>query len=161
MHQLAKSEDGDFKPSAFAESFLEKLSSEEVAECPICFGEIENAMLIPECMHQLYVHRVDLRDLLGLTCFSCKECILGHIGICEERGQVPTCPSCATGQLQASKLIEVMRAKAGASSSSQSPKQSVVLRRNDFQSSTKIDALLQNLRECSSLWSLNCKSRCV
>ncbi|KAJ2918384.1 hypothetical protein MD484_g2007, partial [Candolleomyces efflorescens] len=131
LQQLAGNVNESNKSSTFAESFLSNLAKDEVSECPICFGEIENPMLIPECMHQF-----------------CKDCIIAHIGISEERGQVPSCPNCATGHLQAKNLVEIIRTKREENepSSSQPVEPAIVLRRNDFQSSTKLDALLQNLR---------------
>jgi DNA repair protein RAD5 len=101
----------------------------------------------------------------GSSLFSCKDCIVAHIGISEEKGQVPACPTCATGHLQvslrlflsdfstepllqASKLVEVVRTKSEEGATSSQPvKQEITLRRNDFQSSTKLDALLHNLRK--------------
>ena len=48
-------EDGDAsEPSRFAEQFIEGLTGDDNADCPICFNEIETPMLIPKCMHQLY-----------------------------------------------------------------------------------------------------------
>lgn len=40
---------------AFAEDFMASLNGEGLTECPICFSEMENPMVIPQCMHQLYV----------------------------------------------------------------------------------------------------------
>ncbi|RXW22669.1 hypothetical protein EST38_g3186 [Candolleomyces aberdarensis] len=131
LQRLADNGDEADKPNAFAENFLSNLTKDEVTECPICFSEIESPMLIPECMHQF-----------------CKDCIVAHIGISEEKGQVPSCPSCATGHLQAKNLVEIIRTKGEENEepSSQPAEPTIVLRRNDFQSSTKLDALLQNLR---------------
>jgi len=39
--------------NAFAEDFIANLKGEDNTECPICFSEIENPMVIPKCMHQL------------------------------------------------------------------------------------------------------------
>ncbi|KAG2022727.1 DNA repair protein RAD5 [Coprinopsis cinerea AmutBmut pab1-1] len=128
----AGSSSGSASPNtAFAEQVLANLSKEEVTECPICFGEVEYPMFVPDCMHQF-----------------CKECITSHIGICEEKGQSPTCPSCGQGPLKSSDLVEIVRNKKDGNQppNSQDPEPEIVLRRNDFQSSTKLDALVQNLR---------------
>lgn len=55
LQQFTKEEDKDEKPNVFAEKFLENLTKDDVEECPICFSEMENPVVIPECMHQLYV----------------------------------------------------------------------------------------------------------
>ncbi|KAJ2927693.1 hypothetical protein H1R20_g9395, partial [Candolleomyces eurysporus] len=117
LQRLADNGDEADKPNAFAENFLSNLAKDEVTECPICFSEVESPMLIPECMHQF-----------------CKDCIVAHIGISEEKGQ-------------AENLVEIIRTKEeNEEPSSQPVEPAIVLRRNDFQSSTKLDALLQNLR---------------
>lgn len=90
----------------------------------------------------------------------CKDCIVSHIATSEEQGKEPRCPSCFRGPikvcccltildrpfhlaLQESDLIEVFRPP----KSSQDPQPSVILRKNDFRSSTKLEALVQNLRK--------------
>jgi DNA repair protein RAD5 len=56
--------------------------------------------------------------------------------------------------LQASQLLEVVRkSKNGeALPSSQSSQPEVTLRRNDFHSSTKLEALVKNLRMCTHIF---------
>ncbi|KAF9532114.1 SNF2 family N-terminal domain-containing protein [Crepidotus variabilis] len=116
--------------STFADEFVANLKGNELGECPICFGEMENPMIIPDCMHQF-----------------CKDCIVSHIGICEERSQQPNCPSCNIGPLEANKLVEIVQKDVDAPASSQASDATVSFRRNDFQSSTKLEALIQNLRK--------------
>lgn len=41
--------------NTFAEEFLANLNDNDNADCPICFNEMEVPMVIPKCMHQLYV----------------------------------------------------------------------------------------------------------
>ena len=102
---------------------------------------------------------------------SCKDCIVSHVGICEQKGQPASCPTCSRGpikvctvfiylnnygifkssQLQSKELIEVIRNK---TTSSQPLESTVVLRRNDFQSSTKLDALIRHLRKDNLILSL-------
>lgn len=51
--QEGQSADGG--PSKFADNFIASLKHEDNADCPICFNEMEAPMVIPKCMHQLYV----------------------------------------------------------------------------------------------------------
>jgi DNA repair protein RAD5 len=44
---------GEDGPNTYVEQFIANLKGDDIAECPICFSEIENPMLIPQCMHQL------------------------------------------------------------------------------------------------------------
>ncbi|KJA28563.1 hypothetical protein HYPSUDRAFT_33995 [Hypholoma sublateritium FD-334 SS-4] len=112
--------------STFAEEFVANLNGDDNRECPICFNEMEVAMIVPQCMHQF-----------------CKDCIISHIGLCERKSYEPTCPSCSVGPITTNELVEVIRQDKN-SSSGELP---VVLRKNNFQSSTKLDALIQNLRK--------------
>ncbi|KDR85554.1 hypothetical protein GALMADRAFT_51611 [Galerina marginata CBS 339.88] len=118
------------KPNAFAENFIANLNGDDNADCPICFNEMENPMIVPKCMHQF-----------------CKDCIVSHIGICEGKGNEPKCPTCSSGPIKSSELVEIIRRdKNYTLTNSQTSEGGVILRRNDFQSSTKLEALVQNLR---------------
>ncbi|KAF8956086.1 RAD5-like protein [Flammula alnicola] len=118
-------------PSTFAEEFMANLNGAANADCPICFNEMEIPMVVPKCMHQF-----------------CKDCITSHIGICEDRGQVPSCPTCSNGPIKSTELVEIIRKDENAALTDSQPSGSgVILRRNDFQSSTKLEALIQNLRK--------------
>ncbi|KAJ6541844.1 P-loop containing nucleoside triphosphate hydrolase protein [Mycena capillaripes] len=75
--------------------------------------------------------------------YSCKDCIVTYCANVEERGEEPRCPTCSRGPFKESDLIEVFRPP----KSSQDPQPDVILRKNDFHSSTKLDALIQNLRK--------------
>ncbi|KIM47670.1 hypothetical protein M413DRAFT_22297 [Hebeloma cylindrosporum] len=126
--QEGQSADGG--PSKFADDFIASLEDDDNADCPICFNEMESPMVIPKCMHQF-----------------CKDCITSHIGICEERGQEPNCPTCSYGPIKSTDLVEIIRKEKGtAFPAFQLSDPGPVLRRNDFQSSTKLDALIRNLR---------------
>ncbi|TFK26658.1 DNA repair protein RAD5 [Coprinopsis marcescibilis] len=132
LSRFADDSGGSSSNNNFAETFLANIAKEEVVECPVCFGEVEFPMFIPGCMHQF-----------------CKECITSHVGICEEKDQVPTCPTCGQGPIKSQELVEIVRKPKKEDDqppSSQASEPDVVLRRNDFQSSTKLDALIQNLR---------------
>ena len=90
----------DGGPSKFADNFIASLKHDDNADCPICFNEMEAPMVIPKCMHQLYVFYSLFLKYLTLIYFSCKDCIISHIGICEERGQEPNCPTCSHGPIK-------------------------------------------------------------
>ncbi|KAF8807924.1 DNA repair protein RAD5 [Phlegmacium glaucopus] len=125
IKRLAEDRKGS-EPSNFAEQFIAGLTGDDNTDCPICFNEIEIPMVIPKCMHQF-----------------CKDCIVSHVGICEQKGQSASCPTCLSGPIKSKELIEIIRKD---TTNSQPLESVVVLRRNDFQSSTKLDALIQNLR---------------
>ncbi|PPQ79873.1 hypothetical protein CVT25_002929 [Psilocybe cyanescens] len=123
---------GEGSSTAFIEDFVTNLSGDDIAECPICFNEMEIPMVIPRCMHQF-----------------CKDCIVSHIGICEEKQQIAICPTCSEGPIKSADLVEIMRKDKNRDltmTNSQASDSPVILRKNDFQSSTKLDALVQNLR---------------
>ncbi|KAK0233552.1 SNF2 family N-terminal domain-containing protein [Armillaria fumosa] len=112
----------------FAQNALANLG-EDTSECPICMDVMEKPMLVPECMHK-----------------CCKDCINMFIATCEEKGQEPGCPTCSRRPIKINELIEVVKAQNPVFSGTVIKHETqVVLRRNNFQSSTKLDALLQNL----------------
>ncbi|KAI6031365.1 SNF2 family N-terminal domain-containing protein [Pisolithus microcarpus] len=120
--------------NAFAESVLANLANASDVECPICLDVVETPLIIPRCMHQ-----------------CCRDCIVGHLTACSERGEEGRCPTCSQGPVKEIELMEVVRSKNVLEE--QSPffdsnkiQAAISLRRNDFRSSTKLDALLQNLR---------------
>ncbi|KAH9837360.1 SNF2 family N-terminal domain-containing protein [Rhodofomes roseus] len=119
---------GDNK--VFAEGVLANLEGEEEQECPICFDVMDTPTIVPICMHQ-----------------SCKDCIVAFIETCREKGEDGRCPTCSRGPIKESDLIEVVRTKAETDSvESQASRPTVTLRRNDFRSSTKLEALLRDLQ---------------
>ncbi|KAJ6601311.1 DNA repair protein RAD5 [Mycena vulgaris] len=114
---------GESSSNVFAQNALENLDLDTTdSECPLCLDVIQSPMIIPECMHRF-----------------CKDCIIAHV----ENSEGSKCPTCARGPIQESDLIEVFRPP----TSSQDPQPSVLLRKNDFRSSTKLDALVENLRK--------------
>ncbi|KAK0208680.1 RAD5-like protein [Desarmillaria ectypa] len=114
--------------NVFAQNALANLG-EDAPECPICMDAMDKPMLIPECMHQ-----------------CCKDCINMFVATCEEKGQEPGCPTCSRCPIKINELIEVVKPQ-NSTVSGLAAKQGteVILRKNNFQSSTKLDALLQNL----------------
>ncbi|KAI0931358.1 hypothetical protein AcW2_000267 [Taiwanofungus camphoratus] len=121
---------GDSK--VFAEGVLANIGQDEPMECPICFDVMDTPTIIPNCMHQ-----------------CCKDCIVAFIETCREKGEDGRCPTCSRGPVKESDLLEVVRTKrenGDAPSTAQASPSTVTLRRNDFRSSTKLEALMQNLR---------------
>ena len=71
---------------------------------------------------------------------------MNFLETCEEQGRDGVCPICSSGPLKEGDLLEVVvKTESGVGEEEHKPK--VVIRKNDFVSSTKIDALLRNLRE--------------
>ncbi|KAH9929764.1 SNF2 family N-terminal domain-containing protein [Fomitopsis serialis] len=130
-------DEGNNSPSdnkVFAEGVLANLEGEEERECPICFDVMDTPTIIPNCLHQ-----------------SCKDCIIAFIETCREKGEEGRCPTCSRGPVKESDLIEVVRSKTQAEGKEpQASRPAVTLRRNDFRSSTKLEALLQNLKRLQS-----------
>ncbi|KAI6114901.1 SNF2 family N-terminal domain-containing protein [Pisolithus croceorrhizus] len=121
--------------NAFAENVLANLVNASEVECPICLDVVEKPLIIPRCMHQ-----------------CCRDCIVGYLTACLERGEEGRCPTCSQGPVKEVELMEVVRSKIEPGEQQSSffrtsrEQVGVSLRRNDFRSSTKLDALLQNLR---------------
>ncbi|CAL1694577.1 unnamed protein product [Somion occarium] len=123
------SEEGNNNGSSFAEDVLASLGQEDRAECPICLDVMDSPMVIPQCMHQ-----------------CCKDCIVAFLECCEEKGEEGRCPTCSIRPVKESDLLEVVRTKPKTEDGETGSTQTVTLRRNDFRSSTKLDALVQHLR---------------
>lgn len=123
--------------NTYAEDVLTNLSNNaglEAKECPICMDVMEVPMMFPDCMHP-----------------CCKDCATGFLESCLIRGEDGRCPTCNRGPVKENELLEVFRPRKHEPTSSsplgsQSALPEVILRRNDFRSSTKLDALIQNLR---------------
>jgi DNA repair protein RAD5 len=97
---------------------------------------------------------------------SCKDCITAFLSNLADKGEDGRCPTCSHTPvqviffllisvimflmlyLQESDLLEVMLMKHDDSDNKAGPSSTVMLRRNDFRSSTKLDALIQSLRKC-------------
>ncbi|KAA1467782.1 hypothetical protein DENSPDRAFT_770871 [Dentipellis sp. KUC8613] len=122
---------GSSTPSgnAYAEGVLNNLGSQvkqEADECPICMDVMDLPMMFPECMHR-----------------CCKDCAISFLETCTAKGEDGRCPTCNRGPVKESDLLEVVTSRNRAST--EGPPD-VTLRRNDFQTSTKLDALVANLR---------------
>ncbi|KAG0707588.1 SNF2 family N-terminal domain-containing protein [Suillus ampliporus] len=136
MNDISKNDLSSGSKVTYAESVLASLDTSSDAECPICFDVMQTPSIIPPCMHQ-----------------CCKECIISYLATCTDKGEVPRCPTCSQGPVKEQDLIEVLRPSGQDSSHQESTSDKegtstseVFLRRNDFRSSTKLDALVQNLR---------------
>ncbi|KZV84501.1 hypothetical protein EXIGLDRAFT_741898 [Exidia glandulosa HHB12029] len=117
----AEETDGDIvMDDAFAAAALEEIESTTKGECPVCFDIIQNPVLLPNCKH-----------------CCCKDCILSWLRTREEKGEESECPVCRRGPINEEDLLDVV----------QNDDAELVLRKNDFQSSTKLDALSTSLRE--------------
>ncbi|PWN46387.1 hypothetical protein IE81DRAFT_319294 [Ceraceosorus guamensis] len=113
------------------------------AECPFCFEELAETCFMP-CKHR-----------------GCRNCLMQHIERCEARDEKPRCPTCDQGPFSASDLITAVRLrKKQAQSAGHDPdaqqeeddeapssQASVYFQRNNFRSSTKLEALVQDLNE--------------
>lgn len=94
-------EDGNASElSTFTEQFIAGLTGDDNTDCPICFNEIEIPMVIPRCMHQLYVLPLHSIPCIASPTYSCKDCIVSHVGIREQRGQPACCPTCSRGPIK-------------------------------------------------------------
>ena len=148
--------------AAFVEETLKSLNAgsrdqgdggEGGDECPLCLDMMETPVLIPPCMHKWCVNglvwiRVTDRGLDH----SCKDCVVNFLEMCQEQGRDGVCPICSSGPVKEGDLLEVvLKKESGAREEESTPK--VVIRKNDFVSSTKIDALIRNLRESSGPFS--------
>ncbi|KAI0029488.1 SNF2 family N-terminal domain-containing protein [Vararia minispora EC-137] len=121
--------------NAYAEKVLKSLSQDDnVDECTICMDGMERPMMFPKCMHK-----------------CCKDCAVGYLSACAEKGEDGRCPTCNVGPIEETELLEVVRRRNDkgedwAPPTSQESSPEVTLRRNDFTSSTKLEALVSNLR---------------
>ncbi|KIP11786.1 hypothetical protein PHLGIDRAFT_83110 [Phlebiopsis gigantea 11061_1 CR5-6] len=123
--EAAPKPNGD-KSNTYAEDVLASLGQEDAAECPICLDVMQSPVIIPGCLHQ-----------------GCKDCITAFLQQCADKGQQGRCPTCSEAPVAESDLLEVIRSEQPGSGARPG---AVTLRKNDFRSSTKLDALLQNLR---------------
>ncbi|KAG1836584.1 SNF2 family N-terminal domain-containing protein [Suillus subalutaceus] len=137
MNDISEHDLSSGSKAAYAESVLANIDTPNDAECPICLDVMQTPSIIPPCMHQ-----------------CCKECIISYLATCTDKGEVPRCPTCSQGPVKEQDLIEVLRPSGQDSPHQESTggekegtsTSEVFLRRNDFRSSTKLDALVQNLR---------------
>lgn len=70
---------------------------------------------------------------------------------CQEQGKDGVCPICSSGPVKEGDLLEIVIKKEGDIGEEGSTSK-VVIRKNNFVSSTKIDALIRNLRKFPGLF---------
>jgi DNA repair protein RAD5 len=98
------------------------------SECAICFEDPQIApCYLPRCMHS-----------------ACKACLLGYLQQCIDRGEEPACPTCRTGPVAASDLIEAIRTRPPASPDDRG---GMIYVRNNLLTSTKVSALISHLNQ--------------
>ncbi|TFY83512.1 hypothetical protein EWM64_g492 [Hericium alpestre] len=123
------------KGNSYAEDVLNKLGTTDTDadECPLCLDVMDVPMMFPECMHR-----------------CCKDCAVGFLESCAAKEEDGHCPTCNRGPVKESDLLEVVKPRKREENDtplgSQQSVPEVTLRRNDFRMSTKLDALVQNLR---------------
>jgi len=143
--------------TAFVEETLRSLNAglgnqgEGGDECPLCLDMMETPVLIPPCMHKWYANgpTVWVRVIDRGRAHSCKDCVVNFLETCQEQGKDGVCPICSSGPVKEGDLLEVILKKESDATEEESISK-VVIRKNDFVSSTKIDALIKNLRESSN-----------
>ena len=79
---------------------------------------------------------------------------MNFLETCEEQGKDGVCPICSNGPVKEGDLLEVIMNEGDAGEDDNKAK--VVVRKNDFISSTKIDALIRNLREFFNPFGIPC-----
>ncbi|KAF9100697.1 DNA helicase rad5 [Mortierella sp. AM989] len=152
------SRDGDQKEPTFGASVLHNLMSntEEVPECPVCFEDMADGVLMP-CMHT-----------------ACRSCVLDYLQLRDNKGEKGECPICRQGPITENDLIEYTTSDAAGvkpdtsdnertdvlagnilnfektkltaeNGNSNGGNRVVQIRRNNFKSSAKLDALMHNL----------------
>ncbi|KAH8835605.1 SNF2 family N-terminal domain-containing protein [Flagelloscypha sp. PMI_526] len=113
----------------FAKEVLSNLDEDENEECALCLDVMDQPVLLPLCSHKF-----------------CKSCIIQVLETADMQASKRQCPKCSKGPVHETDLIEVVKRSGDSQSLSQPAAPVITLRRNNFQSSTKLDALLQHLR---------------
>ncbi|KAK5821945.1 DNA repair protein, RAD5 [Linnemannia elongata] len=143
--------DSDQNDTSFGASVLENLmrNTEEIPECPVCFEDMADGVLMP-CMHA-----------------ACRSCVLDYLQVRDDKGESGECPICRQGPITENDLIEYTTSEAAAagakkeladdersnvsggnvliSDPSGNSNRVIQMRRNNFKSSAKLDALMRHL----------------
>ncbi|KAG0206222.1 DNA helicase rad5 [Mortierella sp. NVP41] len=144
--------DGDQNEITFGASVLENLmkSSAEIPECPVCFEDMADGVFMP-CMHA-----------------ACRSCVLDYLQVRDDKGESGECPICRQGPITENDLIEYTTSDSAGtkkevaaadddertsisggnvliSDSSGNSSRVIQMRRNNFKSSAKLDALMRHL----------------
>ncbi|KAF9549586.1 DNA helicase rad5 [Mortierella hygrophila] len=143
--------DSDQNDTSFGASVLENLmrNTEAIPECPVCFEDMADGVLMP-CMHA-----------------ACRSCVLDYLQVRDDKGESGECPICRQGPITENDLIEYTTSEAAAtgtrkeltddersnvsggnvliSDPSGNSTRVIQMRRNNFKSSAKLDALMRHL----------------
>lgn len=125
------------------ETLVREQEQDGEAECPFCFEE-KSEMTVMPCKH-----------------WGCKTCITEHLQRSEDKGEESTvCPTCRSGPVTPANIVNVIRTRKhklsdtiqgsqGGESDEDMPSSQPALyfRRNDFRSSTKLEALVEHLNQ--------------
>ena len=146
------SSDGDGCEESYSKQTVDRLLREMhgtdaedsgESECPICFEDPQvSPCYLPRCMHS-----------------ACKACVVGYLRQCREKGEEAACPTCRTGPVEETDLIEAIRTRpvtpppsdntpthpytTTAAAVGGTP--ATIYVRNNVRSSTKVTALLSHL----------------
>ncbi|KAG0258506.1 DNA helicase rad5 [Mortierella polycephala] len=141
--------------SSFGANVLQKLvaDTDEIPECPVCFEDMADGVLMP-CMHS-----------------ACRSCVLDYLQLRDNKGEKGECPVCRHSPITEADLIEYSTSNAadvkeevsddqrtdvvagnvlgsvanGTDQSNSGGHRVVQIRRNNFKSSAKLDALMRHL----------------
>ncbi|KAG0245883.1 DNA helicase rad5 [Mortierella sp. GBA43] len=141
----------DQSEPTFGASVLQNLMSDsaESPECPVCFEDMADGVLMP-CMHA-----------------ACRSCVLDYLQLRDNKGEAGECPICRQGPITEDDLIEYSTKEKSAGSDTECTDivgghvlgvdkdetksesggggRVVQMRRNTFKSSAKLDALMRHL----------------
>ncbi|KAF9931703.1 DNA helicase rad5 [Mortierella antarctica] len=141
---------GDQSESLFGASVLQNLMSTtgEVPECPVCFEDMADGVLMP-CMHA-----------------ACRTCVLEYLQMRDDKGEKGECPICRQGPITEADLIEYTTTEVAKvkpedlddkrtdvvagnvlTGDTSTNNRVVQMRRNNFKSSAKLDALMRHLNQ--------------
>ncbi|KAF9209344.1 DNA helicase rad5 [Haplosporangium sp. Z 27] len=144
---------GDQSEPTFGASVLQNLMSNtgEIPECPVCFEDMADGVLMP-CMHA-----------------ACRTCVLDYLQLLDNKGEKGECPTCRQGPVTENDLIEYKTSEnpknertdvmagnvlgfedaksAEENGSSDGGNRAIQIRRNNFKSSAKLDALIDDLNQ--------------
>ncbi|KAG0297005.1 DNA helicase rad5 [Dissophora globulifera] len=140
---------GEQGSRSFGASVLQNLMSStgEIPECPVCFEDMADGVLMP-CMHA-----------------ACRSCVLDYLQLRDNKGEKGECPVCRQGPITEADLIEYSTSDAKTQDSVAAQQDGdrsdvmagnvlggsgengrvVQIRRNNFKSSAKLDALMRHL----------------
>ncbi|KAG0019575.1 DNA helicase rad5 [Podila clonocystis] len=143
--------EGGENGESFGASVLQGLmkGGDETSECPVCFEDMADGVLMP-CMHS-----------------GCRSCVMEYLQRRDDKGEQGECPVCRHGPITEADLIEYTTTVAPNepnkdersdfvagnvldfenSGTSSSNNRVVQIRRNNFKSSAKLDALMRHLNQ--------------